>query len=653
MKSKAVARETEGPVREELLAASDAQIDDAVRYSDPMSLRGLVYQLTGDESLAAVRTTKARVFFADAHVPSSDSDVELIQARAAAFLKSYRDSGAGPIGWGPPERLRRSLELTAGERLADEEIEMWIEEAALDPWARELRWQRPPPAERLKEFSVLVIGAGLGGIGAAAMLQRAGIDFTVIERRSDIGGTWFENRYPGARVDTPSRAYNHIFGADFIFSSPFSPQSENERYFREVVEKHGLRSNIVFDTEVQSLTWDERTKYWTATVKGPDGVRQLRANAVISATGIYSTPGLPDIPGMQDFRGVSFHTSRWPAGLDVAGKRVAVFGTGATGYQMIPELAKQAGHVYVVQRKPQWIFPIPGYLSEFPPQVTWLDRNFPYHVNFLRFRTNWLTGEHIYGHIFNADPAWRDEHSRSALNKEIRDGRIAYIRQKFASRPELIDKMIPPHPPFSARPILVDEAYNVYDALLRDNVDLISGGVERINESGFVADGREYEADVLIYATGFKSNDLLSPMRIRGRGGRTIQEAWSVDGARAYVAGSMVPGFPNFFILYGPNTNPGHGGGIVNHEEMVTRFALHCFEHLILNDKRSVDVTDDAFERYNRELDAREALKIYTDPRAASFYVNKFGRSSVMMPFGPSELWRKLHPAKLDELNID
>ena len=630
------------PVRQELLAASDAQIDEAVRYSDPMSLRGLIYQLTGDEEVAAAQTTKNRVFLADAWNLASEADVALVQRKAAAFLKSYRDSGAGPIGPGPAERLPRSLALAAGEVIPADELPMWIEETAIDPWSRGLDWPEQPTAQQLARFNVAVIGAGMGGLGAAVQLKHAGIDYFMIEKNAEVGGTWYENRYPGARVDTPSRAYTHIFGADFVFDYPFSPQADNERYFNWVADQHGIRDNIHFNTEVEAMRWDEAANLWRIYTTGSEGRREFTANAIICATGLLARPNMPEIPGMADFEGPSFHTARWPADLDVAEKRVAVIGTGATGYQLVPALAQLAGHVTLFQRKPQWLFPVPGYLSPLPPQVTWLDRNLPYHINFLRFRTNWLTGEHVYGDVFTLDPAWQDEHSRSALNQEIREGRIAYIREKFADRPDLAEKMVPPHPPFSARPILVDADYNVYDALLQGNVSLVSGRVERITGSGVVAEGAEHPADVIVYATGFKANDLLWPMEIRGRDGVRVEEFWARDGCRAYVSGSMMPGFPNFFVLYGPNTNPAHGGGIVNHEEMVTRFALECIAKLILEDKQVVEIGRPGFDRYNAHLDQREALKIYTDPRAQNFFMNKYARSSVMCPFGPSELWRML-----------
>ncbi|CAN5204938.1 NAD(P)/FAD-dependent oxidoreductase [soil metagenome] len=641
----------EPTARPELLAATDAEIDHAVQFTDPMALAGLIYQLTGDEDLARVGVAKTRVFFADAFTPASAEDVALIQERAARFLKAYRDAGAPPIGPGPADRLPRALELAAGEPIPPEQLPMWIEESALDPWARALEWPEKPTAQQLSGFTVAVIGAGMGGIGAAVQLKRAGIDFFVLEKNTEVGGTWFENRYPGARVDTPSRAYTHIFGAEFVFNHAFSPQRDNERYFNWVTDHYGVRESIRFSTEVSSLDWDETTKQWAISINGPDGETVVRANAVICASGLLARPNLPSIEGMEKFKGPAFHTARWPQDFDPADKRVAVIGTGATGYQLVPELAKLAGHVTLFQRKPQWIFAVPGYLSPLPDEVTWLDRNLPYHINFLRFRTNWLTGENIYGHIFNLDPDWDDPHARSALNKELRDGRIAYIREKFADRPELIDKMIPPHPPFSARPILVDTDYNIYDAILTDSVTLMTNGVDRITETGIMSNGEEIAVDAIVYATGFRANDLLWPMEIRGRDGVSVQDQWSADGCRAYVSGSMIPGLPNFFMLYGPNTNPANGGGIVNHEEMVTRFALEQIADLILTGKRAVEVTPQGFDRYNAHLDAREKLKIYTDARAQNFFMNQHARSSVMCPFGPSELWNMLRDVAPGELH--
>jgi 4-hydroxyacetophenone monooxygenase len=249
------------------------------------------------------------------------------------------------------------------------------------------------------------------------------------------------------------------------------------------------------------------------------------------------------------------------------------------------------------------------------------------------------------GAAFTADPAFEDEHARSALNKRARDQRLAFMRRKFAGRPELLEKMVPVAPPFSSRPVLVDSDDGIYDALLRDDVTLVTDGIRRITRDGIEVEcGAEYLLDVIAFATGFKANDFLWPMEIRGRHGQRLEELWEKDGARAYL-GTMLPGFPNFFMVYGPNTNATGGLGVFELEEMVTRFALECMAHLILHDERTVDVTEDAYWRYNNELDRQELQKIYRDPRADNYYRNEHGRSAGNSPFDVRLMWSWLrHP---------
>ena len=207
--------------RPELLSASDADIEDAVRYADPMVLCGLIYQLTGDPDLVSLDTRMAMTGFYESAVPAGEEDIALLRRKAADFLKAHRDAGAGPVSIGPRERLPISLGLVFDQSFREDEIGMYLEELALDPWARSLAWQSGPDAERLESFSVTVIGAGMGGLNAAVQLKRAGIRYTLIEKNGGVGGTWHENRYPGARVDTPSRGYTHLFGVDFGYPNPF------------------------------------------------------------------------------------------------------------------------------------------------------------------------------------------------------------------------------------------------------------------------------------------------------------------------------------------------------------------------------------------------------------------------------------------------
>ncbi len=625
--------------KSELLTATDETIDDAVKYADPMVLRGLLYQLTGDESIAATEVATITIRNVEITSVSKPSDVALIQSKAAAFLKSYRDQGAGDIPYGPPQRLPRSLNLAAGIDLSASEFELWLEQLALDPWARGLVWQEPPPAQDLAKFIVAVIGAGMGGLNAAVQMKHAGIPYFVIEKNDEVGGTWHENRYPGARVDSPSRTYTHIYGVDFEYPNAFCPQSENLKYFKWVADHFDIRKDITFKTEVKSVIWDETAKLWEIKAEGPDGPRVWRANAVITSVGFLARPNMPSIEGMETFEGKAFHTARWPSNLDLKGKRVAVIGTGATGYQLIPELAKLAGHTLVFQRTPNWCFDVKGYLDPFPPQVNWLDRNFPYIRNFIRFRVGWLTGPESVLKTMRIDPAFEDQHARSERNKKVREQQLAFIQRKLANRPDLIEKMTPVAPPYSARPIIVDANYCIYDALLRDDVTLVTDRIGKIKPNGIeVEGGAEYPVDIIVYATGFKANDFLWPMEVRGRGGQRIEDLWAKDGARAYL-GTMLPGFPNFFMIYGPNTNNFGGLQIVDFEEMVTRFALECFGGLITQKKRTIDVSLDAYWRYNGEVDRAEALMIYKDPRAHNYYKNESGRSAANCPIDVRKIW--------------
>ena len=634
-------------VRQELLEASDATIEDAAEYGDPMVLRGLIYQLTGDPELAvAAPGAGARRGFAS-RAELSEEDSARVRRKTAEFLKAYRDSGAGEIAIGPADRLPKSMALTMGSEPEPESIELWLEELALDPWARGLEWSREPTQQR-EDFSVTIIGAGMGGLNAAIQLKRAGIPFSVIEKNDGVGGTWYENRYPGARVDTPSRLYTHVFGVDYSYPYSYCPWTENQKYFDWVADTFDVRREITFETEVHSLTWNQVDSMWEIEVEGPEGRRTLRSNAVITAVGFLNRPNMPDIPGMDLFKGPSWHTARWPGNFDPAGKRVAVIGTGCTGYQMVPELALEAGHVTVFQRTPQWLFAAPGYRSPFPPQVTWLDRNLPFHTNFMRLRisSGFIAG---FGPIAQIEPGFSDEHAVSPINKAARDDCMAFLTEKLGST-DLIDKMTPEHPVLSARPVLVDPAYSVLDAIQRDNVTLVVEGIREITENGVkTEDGTVHEADVIVFATGFKATEYLFPMSITGRDGRTVEEMWAENGAQGYL-GAMIPGCPNLWTLYGPNTN---GGLLVPaFQEMETHYALKCIETLILDGKKSIDVKEEPYRLYNEMIDERNQQMAWSDPRAQNYYWTKFGRSATQNPLTPLEVWNMLREPNFADLDV-
>ncbi len=626
--------------RQELLDASDAAIDDAANYLDPIVLRGLLYQLTGDESVAAIPHAMVPMGFRG-ELPGIVDPVHVayLRARAAAFLKSYRDAGAGdwPLS---AERHHRSMELAVGGTIPGEDLELWTEQMALDPAARCFDWKRQPDEARKSGFMVAVVGAGMGGLNAAVQLKRAGIPFVVIEKNRGVGGTWHENRYPGARVDTPSRAYAHIFAVGYPCLNPFAPQAVNEDYFNWIADHFDLRDHLEFNTEVTAMTWDEDAKHWTVDAIGPDGPKQWQVQAVISCVGCFNRPHVPDFPGADSFTGLSIHTARWQDDLDLTGKRVAVIGSGATSYQTVPELAKQARHLTLFQRTPSWCIDIPGYLKPFPPQVSWLDRNLPWLVNFARLQTSWLANPESFQRIIEIDPNFDDPHTRSPFVRAMREQCLGFTRRKLASRPDLIEQMTPVGPPLASRPVVVDPDDAIYDALLRDNVALVSEPIAAITPTGVkTADGHEHEVDVIVYATGFKAHQFLWPMDVRGRDGQSIEALWARDGARAYI-GSMLPGFPNFFMVFGPNITPFFSGlGMIEMEELATRFAMKCIEALILDDRRAIDVKPEAYDKFNAELDRREKTKAYLDHRVQNAFKNEFGRSAINCPFDIRLLW--------------
>jgi len=631
--------------RYELGGASDEEIHNVIGFADPMVLRGLVHQLSGDEAILATKLAPARVGIFETLVMSDPDEVAELRRKAEDLLKSYRDQGIEDFEIGPMDRLRVSLGLSIGVEIAADELDLWVEETGIDPWARGFEWGAQPAAEQLERFSVVVIGAGMGGLNAAVHLKRAGIPFTVLEKNSGVGGTWYENRYPGARVDTPSRTYSHIYGVRFPRPYPFCTAVANDEYLNWVADDFDVREGVQFDTEVSSLTWDETAGEWEIVATGPGGRRVLRANAVVSCVGFLSRPSTPTFKGAESFNGRIFHTARWPSDFDPAGKRIATIGSGCTGYQMIPVLAKTAAETLLFQRTPSWVFDTEGYLAPYSPEAVWLDAKFPFYSNFARLRSSYNLFRGF--NLFALDPEFDDPQAVSADNLRIRGERIEFLKSQFPGRPDLVEKMTPANPPFSSRPVLVDAKDNVCTAIMRGDVTLVSEAIEELTPNGIrTADGVEHAVDAIVLATGFKANDFLGPMEVTGRGGQSIKELWEKDGARAYL-GTMVPGFPNFFMLYGPNSNPTGAGSICQVEESTTKFIVECIAHLVVGGRKAVDVTEDAYWRYNREVDRAEELKVYSDRRVNNYYKNDFGRSAGNTPFDGRLFWSWLRsPSK-------
>jgi 4-hydroxyacetophenone monooxygenase len=562
------------------------------------------------------------------------ADQEEIGRRLALdALRTIRDRQPEPVPRPDQAGRLRMLEWIAAEQLSPDMATLLSEELGLDGDLRGPTWQisgESAPA-------VAVIGAGMSGILAAHRLSQAGVEVTVLEKNSDVGGTWFENVYPGCRVDVPNHvyAYSNAQKADWPFYH--SPQSELLDYFRECAVDWGIRDLIRFDTEVESLAWDETANEWLVIVQDSTGESQLRVNAVVSAVGQLNHPKLPDIAGRERFKGRSFHTARWPADIDLEGQRIAVIGTGASAMQAIPEIAPAADHTTVFQRTPAWLIPRPMYHDPLPEGLLRLFDLVPSYSHWFRLRRFW---EIHHGSVdaMRRDPDWTGplERSVSASSEFMREVFASYIEGQFAERPDLLEQVMPQYPVGAKRAILDNGIWA--ETLMGDDVELITESIDEITETGVRAGGRHHEADVVIYSTGFTASSFLTPMSVKGRGGVDLHETWGND-ARAYL-GLTVPGFPNFFCLYGPNTNIVFNGSIIYFSECGVRYITEAIHQMDRDGLAAMDLRSDVHQRQLEKVDAANAEMAWGLSSVSSWYKSPNGRVAQNWPFPLVDYWQ-------------
>jgi cation diffusion facilitator CzcD-associated flavoprotein CzcO len=382
------------------------------------------------------------------------------------------------------------------------------------------------------------LGAGASGICLGVKLREAGFsDFTILEKSDDVGGTWHDNRYPGACCDVPSHFYSFSFERKADWSRKFSPQDEIQDYFRHVVDKYGLRPHIRFGTEVASARFDESAGVWRLRTKAGE---ELEAEVLASGVGQLNRPYVPEFAGRESFRGTAFHSARWDHGVDLAGKRVAVIGNAASAVQFVPPVAEQAAHVDVFQRTPNYVAPRLDYA--YGERAKWLFA----HVPGLERLYRWW----IYWNFELRFTLFRG-HGEGWLSRRIRQACLDYLAAEIPD-PKLRAALTPDYAPGCKR-LLISDDY--IPALRRENVAVVTSGIERIAEGGVVTrDGALHPADVIVYGTGFETTSFLAPIEIEGLGGRKLQEQWR-DGAEAYL-GVAVAGFPNLFLLVRPEHEP-------------------------------------------------------------------------------------------------
>ncbi|MBY4277437.1 NAD(P)/FAD-dependent oxidoreductase [Rhodococcus fascians] len=543
-------------------------------------------------------------------------------------------------------KLRRMMSVCVGETVGEEYVPMFMEEMGVSN--RDVDWMAPHSPSATESFSVLVIGSGVAGIAAAVKLKRLGLNFRILEKNPDLGGTWLENNYPDSGVDTPNHFYSYSFATKGDWSRYFSKRDEILQYLRSVASDNGIADAIEYDTRVVSTTWHEGDKSWNVQAVGPSGEFTFTANAVISAVGQLNQPNEFKFEGLDEFPGEAVHSARWTPELDLSGRRVALVGTGASAIQLLRNVAATADHVTVFQRTPPWVRPNPDYHRTVTAGALWCIENIPHYARWYRFQLFWRFGDSLLPSL-RRDFEW--PHPQRSINRHNDKHRVqltTYLESELADRPDLIAKTVPNYPPYAKR-ILIDNDW--FKALRRDNVTLVTDGVERIDGSELVTStGDRHRADAIIFATGFDAANMLNSVQVTGRNGRDLREVWGTDDPRAYL-GITVPEFPNFFCLYGPNTNLAHGGSIIFQVECQIRYITSCLVQMIESDVDSIEVRPDVYAKYNSEIDSAHDQLVWSHPGVTSWYRNSKGRVFSPLPWRLVDYWSMTHDADLSDFD--
>lgn len=562
-----------------------------------------------------------------------------IRAEAAKAIRAYLEGKPMAMPNPPIDVLRRQMDFVAGAEIPEQYVDFLTDELVLKGRSsKDPHFEAPPVQAAARKMKVLIVGAGMSGLLTGIRLSQAGVPFEIVDKNADVGGTWFENTYPGCRVDNSNHMYSYSFEPNHAWPQHFSPQPVLLEYFRGIAKKHDLKKHIRFETLVEQLAWDEAKEIWRATLKGKDGKTEVvEATAVVTAVGQLNRPRMPDIEGLGTFEGPAFHSAEWRHDVDLKGKRVIVIGTGASAYQFVPEIAPEVAKLTVFQRNPPWGLPVPHYHEDVPDGMKWTLEHVPFYDKWYRFWLFWMTTEGFLPMV-KTDPNWNGSPDAvSPANAMLRDMATESYRMQLADRPELLPKVTPNYPIGGKRAVLDNGVWLA--ALKRDNVELVTEKVAKITPKGVVtADGREYEADVLIYGTGFQASNFLSFLKVKGRGGRDLHESWGGD-ARAYL-GITHPGFPNFFTIYGPNTNIVVNGSIIFFSECAVRYIVGCLHLLAETGARALEPRQDVYDDFNRKVDEANAGWAWGSPNVSSWYKNSFGRVSQNWPFGLIDYWR-------------
>jgi cyclohexanone monooxygenase len=476
-------------------------------------------------------------------------------------------------------------------------------------------------SSEVRRVRVLVIGAGFAGLAMARAMDRAGErDFLVLERGADIGGTWRDNTYPGAACDVPSQLYSYSFAPNPGWSRSYSPQPEIQGYLKSVAADSGVLDRVVLRTDVEEVRWDPASLLWRVRARGPRGGLEVVADVVVSAAGALSDPRTPAFQGIERFRGRVFHSARWDHGYDLTGKRVAVIGTGASAVQIVPEIAGRTARVDVYQRTAPWV------VSRSDRAYSGLERCALRRVPGLQrlYRAGVYWSREAYVPVFTRYPGLARPAERAARR----------TIEAAIDDPALRER-VTPHFALGCKRVLLSNSW--YPTLARDDVELVTERIDHVTETGIVtSDGRLREVDAIVVATGFRTTDLPIASRITGRSGVTLAEHFAAHGAQAYK-GTAVHGWPNLFLLVGPNTGLGHSSMVFMIESQVA-YVLDALHHLSRagsgspSGRVALEPRASAQAAWVEDVQRRMARTVWTRGGCSSWYLDAHGRNVTLWP---------------------
>jgi cation diffusion facilitator CzcD-associated flavoprotein CzcO len=473
---------------------------------------------------------------------------------------------------------------------------------------------------------VVIVGSGFSGVAMAIALRKAGItDVVILERAASLGGTWRDNAYPGCACDVESVLYSLSIAPNPDWSRTFSPQPEIRDYLDRVARDHDVVRLIRFNENVTGASFDERSARWTISASSGDWT----ADALVLANGALSDPRVPDLPGLSEFAGPVFHTAQWDHRVALAGKRVAVIGTGASAIQVIPAIQPLVSQLTVFQRTPSWVMwrhdrPIPRWQRTLFRRVPLVQRALRF-AQYLRHEFLFLPFRHPWARRIAEAVIGRH------LTRQVRDPALR--------------EALTPHYAIGCKRLLLSDDY--YPAMAQPNVSLVTGRIARIAPQGVVtSDGRTHDADVLVLATGFRVTDWLLAPVIRGRGGRTLADAWQ-GSPKAYM-GTTVAGFPNLFTLMGPNTGLGHSSVLMMVEAQI-RHTVQLLAMTAQRGARAAEPTPEAQDRFVRWMDKSLATTVWNRGGCSSWYLDRTGRNSTLWPFGVGKFRRTVSRVRAND----